>query len=311
MAKHKQPRLRIFGRAGSPAPPDPRQTGFIAFQAGRFDSAIASWSAPAKDDPVVQTALAEAYFRRALAQLEEARRVSDLERAVALVPQDPRFHYQLALALHRRHDLSGAIERYRHTLQRDPAFPGAGLLLALATLEQQPNADLAALPGSTETIRATLAPVQALLRGEPPRAVGDSPVDRLWQGLGLLRQGDGAAREALEDNRPLPGARAGAVRRYYRGVAAAQAGDLDAALKAWQHVSSDRFAQPWLQRNLATALLHDDQMAVSPNELLATGAAAQRLFQTVASNVALASATVQKLDETAHQAATQGDWTRA
>src|SRR5207245_6102482 len=96
-----------------------------------------------------------------------------------------------------------------------------------------PAADLAALPGSNPEVRATLAPVQALLLGATPETAGGDAFAQLWRGLALVGAGDGAARTALDDERPLP-AGAAAVRRYYRGVAAAGAGEEGAALADWQ-----------------------------------------------------------------------------
>lgn len=119
-------------------------------------------------------------------------RQNDLQHAAGLVPGDPRFVYHLGLALHRANDPKQAIEHYRATLRLDPNWPGAGLLLALASLQQNPRADLAALPGTGVQVRTTLDPVQALLRGEEP-GDGDDPVRHLWHGLGLIRRGDGRA----------------------------------------------------------------------------------------------------------------------
>src|SRR5207253_2828768 len=137
------------------------------------------------------------YFRRALARGAGQDQVADLRRAVTLAPAELRYQYHLGLALHRAGDLAAAVQRYRTVLQRDAAWPGAGIALALATLEQDPQADLAALPGSTPAVRGALAPVQALLQGTMPASRGDEPLERLWRGLGLVRAGDAAAREAL------------------------------------------------------------------------------------------------------------------
>ena len=312
MAKKKgiRPNLRIFDRLTQPPPPNPRQDGLQLFMANDFNGAIAAWLALAGSDGAVRAALAEAYFRRALLQRADTPRQADLRQAALLAPADPRFAYHLGLALHRAGDLPGAIERYRATLRLDPSWPGAGLLLALASLQQAPRADLAALPGYGEDLRATLAPVQALLGGEEP-GDGDDPVGRLWHGLALIRRGDGRAQGVLEDGRPLPGARATAVRRYYRGVASAQRGEIDAALRAWQHVSGERDAHPWLWDNLVAALLADGGSRVDPADLTGNGQAAQRLRDLAKGNAALAAMLVKSLDDVAREAATQGDWTRA
>ncbi len=233
---------------------DLRRRGLQAFQVGRYDDAIALWSRTPQPDAKLAAALAEAHFRRALSRPTDTERLDDLWRAVDLRPHDLRYQYHLGLALHRGGELDGAIERYQAVLRQDPAWRGAGLVLALARLEQDPRADLAALAGSTSQTRK-LAPVQALLRGDAPSIEGDKPLDRLWRGLALIPDGNGAAREPLSDNRSLPSARAAAVRRYYHGVAAAQAGDLDGALQDWQHVYRQQVYTPWLRDNLTAALL--------------------------------------------------------
>src|SRR5262245_19889665 len=110
---HKQrpgadPRQR--GRATSTGP-DMRQIGLRHFQAGRFDQAINAWQ-PLAGDPQVGAALAEAYFRRAMATSDAKSQADDLRLAVAASPDDPRLHYHLGLALHRQGDLAGAQVHY-------------------------------------------------------------------------------------------------------------------------------------------------------------------------------------------------------
>src|SRR5437764_8155736 len=275
MSKHKR-----RDRKGRQAPPrvpvaDERQMGLQALQAGRFDNAIAAWSGLKQRDARVLAALAEAYFRRALTRPTGQEQVADLQRAVALAPAELRYQYHLGLALHRAGDRAAAIQRYRTVLQHDVAWPGAGMALALAALEQDSRVDLAALPGSTPAIRQALAPVQALLRGAIPASGGDEPLERLWRGLGLVRAGDAAAREALDDSRPLPSRQATAVRRYYQGVAAAQAGAVDAGGQHWQDLDEQGACTPWLLQNLAAVLLRRLRESGDAADLERTAALAQ------------------------------------
>ena len=313
MAKSKQKRSvsralhkQLFAAASVA---DSRQQGWRAFQAGRFDDAIAAWSGLADGDGRVAAALAEAHFRRALARAAGDGQLADLRRAVELAPGDLRYEYHLALALHRVGELPAAVERYRAVLARDAAWPGAGLALALAALEQDPGADLTALPGSTPAVRQALAPVQALLRGAgdaPPR--GDGPLERLWWGLGLVAAGDGAARDALADDRPLPSQQATAVRRYYQGVAAARAGDWDAALGDWQRASAEGLDRPWLRENLVAGTL---QALAEPADLARATATAERALTLAAGRDVLGEAVARTLDRAAHVAAAAEDWARA
>ncbi|MGH2387866.1 MAG: tetratricopeptide repeat protein, partial [Chloroflexota bacterium] len=277
MAKHKKrPTLRIFDRIKQPAQPDPARDGLYAFQGGKLDEAIGIWRAISPQTDALKTALAEAYVRRALLHIAVPPAAADLLRAERLQPTDPRVQYLLGLAAHHAGDPAEAATRYRTVLEADPAWPGAGLLLGLAILRQDAPADLAALPGSTPEIRTALAPIQTLLRGGQP-ADHEGAVDRFWYGLGLIRAGDGSAREALEDNRPLPAARVTAIRRYYRGVAAAQQDELDVAFRAWQHVSGDSASQPWLSANLAAVLLQIDAVHLDPENLEGNNPLGRRL----------------------------------
>jgi len=310
-SKHKRSVSRALHKqlfAAAPAQ-DPRQQGWWAFQAGRFDEAVAAWSRLAQSDERVAAALAEAHFRRALARPAGDGQLADLRRAVELAPAELRYQYHLGLALHRAGELPAAVQCYRAILARDPAWPGAGLALALAALEQDSRADLAALPGSTPAVRDALAPVQALLRGDGNVAPqGDGPLARLWRGLGLIAAGDGAAREALADDRPLPSKQAAAVRRYYQGVAAAQAGDLDAALQDWRRASAEGLDRPWLRENLVAGTLRTlDESA----DLARATATAERALALGAGRDVLGEAVVRTLDRAAHAAAAADAWARA
>ncbi len=290
--------------------PDPRQQGVRAFRAGRYDTAIAIWSNLRRDDPSLGAALAEAHFRRALAQTGTPQ-LADLRRAVELAPGQLRYQYHLGRALYLAGDLPGAIERYRAVLQHDPAWRGAGIALALAVLEQDPRADIATLPGSTPKIRSALAPIQALVRGDMPRPEGDEPLDRLWQGLGLVQAGAGAARSVLDGGRALSSPRAMAVRRYYQGVADAQAGDMTSALAAWQDVYEQRLTTPWLLDNLVAVLLPRIREYLDAGDLDHAAATAQSAIPLAAGSTALGEVLVQTFDRVARAAATTGDWARA
>jgi tetratricopeptide (TPR) repeat protein len=320
---HRQP------QQAAPAP-DQREAGLRAFRAGRFDAAIVEWAGFARSDARVAAALAEAYFRRALTRPGGVAQLSDLRQALKLAPGEPRYQYHLGLALHRTDDLDGAIQQYRAVLQGNPAWPGAGMVLALAILEQDPRADLAALPGHAPAVQAALAPVQALLRGQMPALAGaavtqgapeaaspaaapwesSGPISRLWYGLGLIQAGDSAARVVLDDSRPLPTAAGVKIRRYYWGVAAARSGDVGAALKAWQHVADRGLARPWLSANLAAALLHMLPEEDSAAEAEGAAALVERATRLPATSPAMSEALVRRLDKSAHAAAA-GDWAQA
>jgi len=291
---------------------DMRQRGLQLFQAGKYDEAIEIWSRILPSEPTLTAALAEAYFRRSLTRRLNAERLLDVRRALGLRPNEPRFRYHLGLTLHHDGHLDAAIEQYEAVLRKDPGWRGANLVLMLARLEQDPAADLAALPGYNAQVRTILAPAQSLLRGVAPAIEGEKekPIERLWRGLGAILQGDGSAREALSDHRTLPAARAAMIRRYYLGVAAAQAGDFGAALEAWQHLHGQHLETPWLRDNLTGVILHrlseDDGADVARTAQIAHDA-----VSVAAGNTALAEPVVQALDRGAQAAATCGDWAQA
>ena len=313
MSKHKRSSSKHGTRQsqGRTPPPDQFQQGLRAFEAGNFDGAITVWSPLAQRDPRVQAPLAEAFFRRAIAHHSVEARVSGLEYALRLAQGDTRYQYHLGLARHLTGDFAAAIRHYRTVLDADRDWPGAAMVLALASLEQDAHVDLAALPGSTPAVRAALAPVQALLQGNIPAPAGDSPLDRLWQGLGRLRAGDSAAGDILADGRPLPSAAADAVRHYYLGVAAAQAGDPRRALQAWQHPSVTRLDRPWLHDNLVAVLLQRLGEQLASDDTVGAAATAQQALPFAGGSTALAEAIVVASDRAAHAAATAGNWEQA
>jgi len=305
MAKLKR---SAFQRGTPPA--DPRQVGLRFFHANRFNEAILAWSPLARGDAQVRGALAEAHFRRALNSPPSDQALADLRRAVELAPDDPRFRFHLGRYLHLRGERAPAIEQYRAVLQRDAAWTSAAQLLALAMLEQNPQANLAQLPGAAPAVERLLAPAQALLRGTRVVAGDDGPVDRFWRGLGHIATGDGAARTDLDDDRPLPGPRLTALRRYYRGVAAAHDGDTATALKLWQPASMAEAQPARLRENLAVLLFEQLAALVQAGD---TAAAAELAHSSVRlpGSAAFDELRILALDRGAYAAAEAGSWSRA
>jgi tetratricopeptide (TPR) repeat protein len=289
---------------------DPRQIGLRAFHANRFAEAIAIWSQLADQDAQVREALAEALFRRALGSPSSDSATADLRRAVELAPDELRYRYHLGRHLHRRGDLAAAIEEYRGVLERDASWTSAAQLLALATLEQNPRADLAGLPGFTPAVERFIAPPQALLRAAPMPVGDDSAVGCFWRGLGRVAAGDAVVGDDLGDDRQLPGPALIALRRYYRGVAAARAGDTETALKLWQRAYEAGVFPARLRENLATLLL--ERLAalreagdVEEAARLAQGSAG------LPGSSAFDELRLLALDHGARAAAAAGDWEQA
>ncbi len=290
---------------------DQRQQGLRAFQAGRFDSAITAWAELHRRDPEVKVALAEAYFRRALKQSASAEQLADMRQATTLCPDELRYQYHLGLALHRAGDLPAAIRQYQMVLERDSRWTGAGMALALANLQQNPQADITALPGVTPDVRTAFVPVQTLLQGEAPPLNGDKPIEQLWHGLGLIQRKDAAARETLDDSRALPAPPATNVRRYYKGVAAAQAADYATALRDWHQAHAADMRMSWLLDNLAAVWTEQLDAQLANDDLAGALGTARDALRVPMNNSALNQLLVQTLDRGAHTAAATGDWSQA
>ena len=289
---------------------DPRQRGLHAFQAGRFAEAIVAWTPLAERDPAARAALAEAHFRRALVGPSLPPALDDLRRAVELAPDQPRYRFHLGRYLHRSGDLAAASEQYRAVLERDSSWVGAAKLLALAALEQNSRAKLADLPGFNPAVEHMIAPARALLRGDAVPEDDETPVGHFWRGLGRVAAGDAAAGDALVDERSLPAPALNALRRYYRGVAAARAGDTETAQKLWQRTLEAGFVPARLRENLAVLLLEQLTALTDTGDVAGAAALAQRSIG-LPGNAAFDELRLLALDNGAYTAAVAGDWPRA
>ncbi len=315
MSSKKRNTRQQKGR-GQQQPPvkDPRKQGMRAFSANSFDAAIAAWSQLDQGDAAVQRALAEAYFRRALTQSEDTQRVADMQEAHRRQPDEPRYQYHLALALHRTGDTAGASKMYRAVLAEHPRWSGAGMVLALAELARDPAVDIASLPGSTAAVQATLHPVQTLLQGKQPDAPDDAndPVQQLWYGLGMLERDPDEARNLLSEGHALPTVQADTLRMLYHGKAAAQAGDTDTALHDWQQVyEANTLRIDWLPDSLAALLGERLRAALDADDVERVGALITWCEGATFRHSALNPLLVQAMDRLARAEAGRGNWQQA
>ena len=295
------------GRQRQSAGLGPRELGLRAFQSGRMDEALAFWQTNSKD-PEVARALAEVYFRRALGP-RAADPLADLRRAATLAPADLRVTFHLGRLLHRAGNLDAAAAHYRTVLTREPGNLAAAKLLALLTLEQQPDANLTKLPGMTPALQAWLAPAIAVLHRTAVPA-DESAVGTFWRGLGQLMSNDPAAYTTLGDERSLPVPTLVALRRYYRSLAAALAGPADEALAQWQQFYEAGNRSPGLEANLVALLVERLAALTEAGEVVAAGALALR-WHTLAGGAAFDEQCLVALDRAAHAAAASGTWTEA
>jgi len=104
-----------------------------------MNDAIAQYEAAAKigePNPEVETALANLLLEQG--RIEEAIRY--YRRVVQLQPSSALAHYNLAVGLHRDHQLPEAIFHYEAALKIDPHYPDADYFLGHALLENgQPD----------------------------------------------------------------------------------------------------------------------------------------------------------------------------
>lgn len=301
-------RSKTQGRRPGTPPATPRELGLRAFQHGRLSDAIAIWEPLAPRDPAVARALAEALLRRALA-LGADDPLADLRRAAALAPNDMRVQLQIGRLMHRAGQHAAADAAYAAVLAREPGNQSAARLRALLALEQRPTTDLAALPWVTAQLRAWAAPAQSLLRGQipPPES---SPLGTFWHGLGQLAAGKPEAAATLADERSLPAEALHPLRRYLHGIAAARAGDNQAALRLWQSAYEAGHRPPGLEANLGALLLERLQTLVDAGEVAAAGELA-RQWALLSAGAAFDELRLQALHAAAAEAAAAGDWKRA
>jgi pentatricopeptide repeat protein len=300
-----------FQRRPLEATTDARQAGWRAFQANRFDEAIRAWLPLAAQDQQVRTALGEAYLRRALTYFQLDTAADDLRHAAELLPDDARFPFHLGRRAHQHGDRESAVAYYLAALEHEPTFSSAAQLLALARLEQNPQADLAAQPDVPPAGQRFGTPIQSILRGAIPPADDDSPRARFWRGLGRLQAGDpqGATRD-LADPRPMPDPALTGLRSYYQGVAAARAGNKAEALRLWRQARAQHAPALMLADNLG-ALLAEQLGVLAAEGALQEAADLARETVGLPGSAGFDEARLLALDHAAQAAAREGEWERA
>jgi tetratricopeptide (TPR) repeat protein len=257
------------------------EQGRQAFQQGHYDRAIQAWEQvrvkPNTPDNL-PTALAEAYFRRALTKPTPS--MADLRQASQLQPADPRYRYHLALAQHRVGLLSEAETIYRQLLAESPPFKRAAEPLAHLLVERKKVVSKdpvwAYLSPETQTyLTAAEAIIKQKAVSTLARLADDSSLTPLWQALLKLASGDwGKAEQSLQtvltDSAKVPPL-ARAVAHYYLGVVAARHKQLDQALAQWRSAQADSLNTRHLRQNLAALLYQQalvEQQAGRPAQAL-------------------------------------------
>ncbi|RRR71240.1 MAG: tetratricopeptide repeat protein [Candidatus Viridilinea halotolerans] len=287
----------------------PRQEAQQAFESGRFSEALKFLTPLIPRDPAARPLAAEVYFRRALSS-SKADPLEDLRQAIQLVPQDLRFAFHLGRLLHLEGQYDAAEKRYRAVLAQEPTYEPAARLLALLTLERQPDADVSQLPGMTPALERWLAPALALLHKQPlPN--DPSPLGSVWQGLAQLAADDtAAASKALSDDRSLANAALHRIRRYYRGLAAAMMNDEATAHKNWGQIFEGSKRPPYFEERFG--LLHYQELTLLDKAGEYEAAAKLALaLRTLKGDPALDEVRLRVLDRWAHTLASRNQWREA
>ncbi len=199
---------------------------------------------------VVHQFQAEAHFRLAVNSPLAQEQETHLNAALALSPEEPRFHFHRAIALFRQARLADAAA----ALDKAAGHPGVafvGTLLRLANGQAWEEKGLA--PEEANTLRL----LRAVRQDKPARALHElaqQPIlasNEIWQVLIDLRSDVNAATpEHLQKLAgPLASGEAQGILHYYAGVAALGQGRKKEAADAWGISAASGWSSPWFTEN--------------------------------------------------------------
>ncbi len=295
-----------------------RNNGLQAFRGGDYTRAIEIWERVGRQTPtkLPVAALAEAYFRRGLQELQNRASdadlktgVQDLRRAVELQPAEARYQLHLGLAAQRQGDLETAIAAYRQARQQAQEFADrAAYPLAVALLQQ--GADLAADPvWSALTLQERVMLQEAsAFRRRPYTLSADAPA--LWQGLVALDNGNiQEAAMLLRQTLAAPGSTIeAALTHYYLGVIAAQAEDWPAAVAEWRAAAAAGLDSAHGRENLAEALHRLAEEAAQAGDFDHALSVAEETLKYRSTDKALQELLSYLYQQCAYRAAQAGKW---
>jgi tetratricopeptide (TPR) repeat protein len=295
-----------------------RRNGLSAFEQRDYSGAIKAWEQVQQKLPrlIPTSAVAEAYFRRGvrrLGELEEPQAgYNDLKQAVQLQPDNPRYVYHLGLAAHRQGRLEAAVEHYRAVRRNGgPLSQRAAYPLALARLQRgEDPAESSAWDALTDEERAMLSEVSAFKR-RPYTLSDETPL--LWRGMAALDAGDEElAQTAFED--AVEGAVNPVERQiahYYRGVLAAQHGDWEEALRAWNKARAAGLAMERLEENLQEGYHRLAEQRLDDGDVEGALLAGEEALRHGAGYPSLEALVSQAHQRLAHQAMSKSQWAEA
>ncbi|MCB8942245.1 MAG: tetratricopeptide repeat protein [Ardenticatenaceae bacterium] len=284
------------------------QNGKRSFQQKNYASAIDAWERARQKEPkVVQdAALAEAYFRRGMKT--PTTQADDLEKAVALRPQEAVYAYHLALLRHKQGKLAEAVAGYEQVAkageawQKRVAYP-----LALAYQQQGKDVEKRPVWGYLSGEEQMMLRMAAALQKGTEVITTDVA---LWQGVGEVANGRlPQAVPHLEAASQQPGNKG--ISHYYLGVAAAGEGDWETAVRHWSTAQAAGFRSPHMQANLGELYHRAAESRWQRQEMEAALAAAVEANQFKDNDKQLAELIAHLYQEMGYQSASRGDWETA
>jgi len=298
---------------------DLRRNGLALFNQGKYSQAIEVWERVGQQTPdmLPVSALAEAYFRRGLNHLygekpDLSAGLADLERAVALKPQEVRYTYHLGLVAHRQGDIDRAIDAYRQVRLRGDTFASrATYPLALALLQkgEDPSADPVWADLSDEE-QLKLKQARAFRR-RPYSVVPEAPA--LWRAMAAIDAGElEQARLALDQalEAPVNSLERG-IAHYYYGVLAAREGDWESARRHWSTACASGLHMRRLSNNLAEAYHRLAEEYMTRNDVEGAVMAAREALRHKPGDKTITALLSQACQYLAYQAASDGNWEAA
>lgn len=240
--------------------PELVKQGDEAFKQANYNEAIRVWEqsrAKGNIPPNLPTALAEAYFRRAVN--DSPINIVDLRQAVKLRPADLCYSYHVGLAYHRRGELAEAESIYRQLLTKPTPFKRAAMPLAQLLIEQKkPLQKDLVWNHLSEAEQVELAGVESVVKGEPNslrQYLAKGSLSPLWHGLVALSLDDQkTAQQSLQaaiTSNDKFSAEACGVAHYYLGILASKSNQVEQAQKYFQTAKANGFDTPHLKQNMS------------------------------------------------------------
>lgn len=295
-----------------------RRNGLNAFEQRTYSKAIEAWERVRRQTPdmLPASALAEAYFRRAIRRLYETGEhqagLHDVKQAAELQPDEPRFVYHLGLAAHHQGHLEEAVRHYRTARQNGGQLAQrAAYPLALALLQRGEDPAQTALWSALDDQERVMLSEVSRFKRRPYTLSDEAPP--LWRGIAALDAGyDEHARAALES--ALEGAATPMERQiahYYRGVLAAQPEGWEEALRAWNAARAAGLRMERLEENLQEGYHRLAEERLERGDLRGALLAGEEALRHGPSYPSLEALVSQAHQQLAHQAASDGHWGEA